>query len=1089
MKRLIPSILLVLLVHVVLAQTVPSINGLSKKFAVPGDSIVITGTGFPTSAANTKVTFGTGVASNLISVTANKIVVIVPTTASYGLVQVTNTTSRKSGASAQYFFPAFGGPAAFDVTKLENQVNTLTGGNESYDLCSCDLDGDGRIDFAVSNASSQVVSFMRNTSTINSTSFVANTPPFSLGFSTESSTCGDLNGDGVPELIFVNNVGSDASHVFILQNNSTVGNISFSLLTSFRLPNQSGGGNRNPRRVHIADMDRDGVKDIIVGNDTDNSIFIYRNTSSTNAITLAPVYAFSVTGLSGAGTFEVVDLNRDGATDLVVTAREASSVFALVKNKSIPGTLDFEVVSTLGNPQNRTDLKLGDFNLDGFIDLAATKRGANLIDIYAGTDNAFGFNSTPVSKSAPTPWGLTVTDVNGDGLPDLVAASITNGVDILINSSNGTIAFNDAVKKTTSLTTRFIIGADINNDGKPDLAFTHDVSGGAASDLSVMTNRNCVTPVIGPDPTSLNFCFGVPFDLTAAPITSGSYLWTSPTPSIIVSGSTTQTATLNVPASAGATITIQLTVTAADASGCSVQTTQNYTIVGETVPDPPSLTLSPAGVICAGDDIIFTGPAGNANYFWTSPDGTETITTTNTFTINSATANEAGTYELKVQPAGGCISPTKTITVSIDEPPLTTVINQGDDVFCATVGTTLETPAMSGFIYQWRRDGTPVGTSQTTLAVTESGNYTVALISSNNCENETAAYALTAVAEPVASFTAATEVCELKEITFTSNSTVEATYNPTYTWDFGDGSATATTATALHTFATTGTFTVSLTVSYTDVATCSNVFTQDILVSSAVNPTITAVGGVLEKCPSDSIRLELPQGFQSYTWSTGDTDYFTYAKTLQTEDVATVTVDAVNAIGCDVTASITVNNFANSRITLTSPEATITNDTIRLTDGLSTVKLQAGNGTGFTWEPAEYISLTSETEVTVFPRNAFTTVTLTGTDNVNNCQTTASVVIVIPEVIPRKSFSPNGDGLGFDCWEILNSSNLQGCELYIFDERGRYVYKGNSPFDNNCAWNGNLDNGTAQVPEGVYYFVLKCENSTNSKTGSILLAR
>ena len=129
---------------------------------------------------------------------------------------------------------------------------------------------------------------------------------------------------------------------------------------------------------------------------------------------------------------------------------------------------------------------------------------------------------------------------------------------------------------------------------------------------------------------------------------------------------------------------------------------------------------------------------------------------------------------------------------------------------------------------------------------------------------------------------------------------------------------------------------------------------------------------------------------------------------------------------------------------------------------------------------------TSQT-VTVFPNQPSTIVTLFGTDD-NGCAVSSQIEIILDNLRPKRTFSPNGDGLN-DCWEILNSSqdNTVGCKVYVFDARGRNIFVGDAPFENNCVWDGNF-NGTI-VPEGIYYFVLKCDNDLTSKSGSILLAR
>ena len=151
------------------------------------------------------------------------------------------------------------------------------------------------------------------------------------------------------------------------------------------------------------------------------------------------------------------------------------------------------------------------------------------------------------------------------------------------------------------------------------------------------------------------------------------------------------------------------------------------------------------------------------------------------------------------------------------------------------------------------------------------------------------------------------------------------------------------------------------------------------------------------------------------------------------------------------------------------------------------VSLTASNSTdGYEWTINGSVNSTTGDVLTVQPTQRVTIVTVEGTDP-NGCEEMSQVTILLPAVIPRKTFSPNEDGLGFDCWEILNTSALEGCKVYIFDNRGRHLLVTDSPFENNCVWDGMAEGQPA--PEGIYYFVMKCDDESINQTGSITLAR
>ncbi|CAN0261559.1 unnamed protein product, partial [Chrysoparadoxa australica] len=140
----------------------------------------------------------------------------------------------------------------------------------------------------------------------------------------------------------------------------------------------------------------------------------------------------------------------------------------------------------------------------------------------------------------------------------------------------------------------------------------------------------------------------------------------------------------------------------------------------------------------------------------------------------------------------------------------------------------------------------------------------------------------------------------------------------------------------------------------------------------------------------------------------------------------------------------------------------------------------------YTWAVNGSPSNVTTATLAVQPTQRTTVITVTGTD-ANGCVETTSTTVLLPAILARKTFSPNADGLGFDCWEILNTSSLVGCKVYVFDNRGRHILVADSPFIDNCVWDGMSQGQPA--PEGIYYFVLKCDDQTNNLNGTITLAR
>lgn len=1075
------------------AQERPFINNLDKTSGTVGETVNISGSGFP-AVASLQVNFGAGVAT-VVSAGDNLVTVTVPSTATVAPIQITNLSSGLSCISSQVFVPSFSGDG-FDETAVDAQEVFETSIKFTYDICACDFDGDGKTDVAVANDSedSGVNTIFKNNSTLTTTTFTNQT--VASDFESIITECGDFDGDGLPDLVYVTSDNQEATQITVSQNTSTSGTISFGTTLKLSTPAQSDGNLRNLRRFKIADMDGDGQQDMVIGNQSDNTLLVYLNTTSGSTISFADPVEITVSGAANVGAIDVGDLNADGLPDVVVAPyNENGAAIYVMENTSTTGSVELTLATTLTASDTWRNVIIGDFNNDNLKDIAISSILNDVVRVYRNTTSgSISFSSTAVSVSMTDPWGLSLADMDGDGLVDILVAPTQASIYVMENQSSGsTISFAVKTIAVTS-TNRNIEGFDMNGDAKPDLAFINNSSETALGNLSVIANRNCLVPEISP--TDLTFCLLSPFTLSATKTAEATYSWAISSGDATISSSDDE-ATITV--NSGSSVTVEVTITSNDGY-CSDVATATFAVSSGTQPDIPTITNSAGGTVCNGDDFTLSGPSGYDTYLWTLPDGSS-FTGSASFSISEATAADAGIYKLRVMETGSCYSEEGVVTVAIDQPPAVSIQNTGDDSFCEGTTVTLTTADYDGYTYQWMKDGTNIsGATAYSVAVTASGSYSVAIIDASGCQNVSESYSVSTVALPTGSLSAPDETCENVSTLFDASASSGADgFDLSYSWDFGDG-VTETTAedTLSHTYDATGTYEVMLSVGYSDVGSCEVTITKSVVVSEA--PSIDEIEAAIspteddrEKCPEDSLELTLT-GYSGYEWtvdgeviSTSETAYVT---TGDDEDEVTVEVNVTTSIGCVVTgATVTVSNYENSRITISSPDYTIENDTITLEDNESSVTLTASNGSDYIWSSSAVLDNTSSSTTTVYPVSRYTTVSVEGVDAIHGCETTASVVIATPGILPRNSFSPNGDGLGYDYWEILNSDNLEGCTVYVVDQRGRQVFKGESPFTDNRVWNGNVNNGSTKAPEGVYFYIIKCEDASYNQTGSILLAR
>jgi hypothetical protein len=118
---------------------------------------------------------------------------------------------------------------------------------------------------------------------------------------------------------------------------------------------------------------------------------------------------------------------------------------------------------------------IGDFNGDGYLDLAATSSQGRVVSVLLGNpDGTFGPAADFATGNEPS--GLTASDFNLDGKLDLaVVNSSDDTVSILLGNGDGTFAPRSDF--ATGQVPKAVIAADFNVDGKIDLAVTNSRDG------------------------------------------------------------------------------------------------------------------------------------------------------------------------------------------------------------------------------------------------------------------------------------------------------------------------------------------------------------------------------------------------------------------------------------------------------------------------------------------------------------------------------------------------------------------------------------------------------------------------------------
>jgi hypothetical protein len=185
-----------------------------------------------------------------------------------------------------------------------------------------------------------------------------------------------------------------------------------------------------------------------------------------------------------------IDANRDGRTDLLVlngaSTNQKAILDVLLGNGD--GTFQSPVSYQVPGVLSAFGLTSGDFNRDGFIDIAAVGQNQNSVGrigillgngdgtFRAGASYAVGSFYSVFSGAA----AAAAADVTGDGILDLVVGGCSNinctasdGV-VSVLAGNGNGSFQPATTYDAGPTSAsFVNVADLNGDKKPDIAVAH----------------------------------------------------------------------------------------------------------------------------------------------------------------------------------------------------------------------------------------------------------------------------------------------------------------------------------------------------------------------------------------------------------------------------------------------------------------------------------------------------------------------------------------------------------------------------------------------------------------------------------------
>jgi PKD repeat protein len=329
-----------------------------------------------------------------------------------------------------------------------------------------------------------------------------------------------------------------------------------------------------------------------------------------------------------------------------------------------------------------------------------------------------------------------------------------------------------------------------------------------------------------------------------------------------------------------------------------------------TVNIPVQFTNSSQGQI---DTYVWDFGDGNTS---TDANPTHTFATTGQFTVALTVTNAAGTD-------------TDSATIDV-QAPLQAPVASFSVPSPATVNTAVQfTSSSQGQVdtYVWDfGDGGTSTDANPTHAYTSTGQFTVSLTVTNNAgsDSETATIDIQeSLQAPVASLDVPATATVNTEVQFTSTTQGQV---DSYTWDFGDGNS-STDANPTHTFASTGQFTVALTVTN---AAGTDTETVTVDVQAAVEAPVASFSAPTTATVNTDVPFaSTSQGqVDSYAWDFGDGGTSTDANPVHQFAAAgqyTVTLTVTNVAGSDSETAVVDVQAAAPQVNITGEFAFVTN--------------------------------------------------------------------------------------------------------------------------------------------------------------------
>lgn len=225
-------------------------------------------------------------------------------------------------------------------------------------------------------------------------------------------------------------------------------------------------------KVFTADLDGDGLVDVLASGQNANTIAWYKNIDGQGSFSTVQYIAQN---LNFTQSLSTADLDGDGDLDVLATSAGDNKV---VWYKNLDGLGDFSLAIIIdNNALNAKESLAADIDGDNDMDVVVAIKDESKVVWYENLDGLGNFSTEKIiTNNAPGVYQITTADVDGDGFLDVLANSSSMGLPSWFKNVDGQGSFGTE-NIIDSLGTFEVIATDVDGDGDQDLIKSESVGG------------------------------------------------------------------------------------------------------------------------------------------------------------------------------------------------------------------------------------------------------------------------------------------------------------------------------------------------------------------------------------------------------------------------------------------------------------------------------------------------------------------------------------------------------------------------------------------------------------------------------------